>query len=691
MKLRRSEKFHLVPEQGTGVVDGQTVAVSAPAWLRVEPLPEFVRHKWVRVRYSSSFFDEPVRPLIRFVTNKGDSIIQPMNGPVLGSAEWIGRVPDGTVAAAISPAGRAGPFAFRLDGITAVPQLALVARGLRHGPEWLYWAVRSRLVDSPREASQALSFAASGTPIRAYAEWRRRFARAVDLEGLDRPRADWRSGPVFRLILKLRRGDLDRLRATIGSLRAQAYLRWILHAVTDATTNSSLLSEFREQAARDSRLREMASDRGQPGLLANAFDFAGNGFLALIDNGDRLAEYALAAVAETLAREPELDLVYSDEDCVTPNGELSLPVLKPDWSPVFQEQRGYVGRLTLCRSRVMTEGRLRQLMADEDGAIDAVSREVPRSAIRHIRRILYHRFVGAANEVLAKTRASRVSGEPSQWPEVTVVIPTRDKAELLAESLRGLRDKTDYPSFQTVVLDNGSTAADAVALLRRIASEPRTTVLQRSGPFNFSKLSNDGARATTSRVLVFLNNDVAVLDHGWLKAMVRWAIKPDVGVVGAKLLFPNGLIQHAGVVLGFGGIAGHIYRRLPRDHRGYLAQLTVPHEVAAVTGACIAVERSKFEAVGGFDAENLPVDLNDVDFCLRIAEHGWTNIWTPEATLIHHQSATRGIDPDPFELYRKERAYFVQRWSHVIRDDPYFIPGFHFTRTKPPWLEVSRS
>jgi O-antigen biosynthesis protein len=673
MSPRRSEQFHLVPERGINVVDGETVAVSAPAWLRIEPLPEFVRHKWVRLRYSSSFFDEPVRPLIRFVTNKGDSIIQPMNGPVLGSAEWIGRVPDGTVSAAISPAGRAGLFSFRLDEITAVPRLPLVMRGLRHGPDWLYWAARSRLVDSPREASQALSFAAGGTPIRAYAQWRRRFARAIDLEGLDRPRSDWRNGPVFRLIPKLRRGDLDRLRATIGSLRAQVYPRWTLHAVTDATTNSSLLSEFREQAARDSRLREMAPDRAQPNSLVDAFDR--NDFLALIDNGDRLPDYALAAVAETLVREPELDLVYSDEDCVTPNGELSLPILKPDWSPVFQEQRGYVGRLTLFRSRLMTEGRLRGLMADEDGTIDAVFRDVPRSAIRHIRRILYHRFAGAANEVLAKTRASRVSDEPSQWPEVAVVIPTRDKVELLKESLRGLRDKTDYPSFQTVVMDNGSTAADAVAFLRRIAGEPRTTVLQRSGPFNFSKLSNDGARATTSRVLVFLNNDVAVLDRGWLKAMVRWAIKPDVGVVGAKLLFPNGLIQHAGVVLGFGGIAGHIYRRLPRDHRGYLAQLTVPHEVAAVTGACIAVERSKFETVGGFDAENLPVDLNDIDFCLRIAEHGWTNIWTPEATLIHHQSATRGIDPDPFELYRTERAYFVQRWSHVIRDDPYFHPA----------------
>jgi O-antigen biosynthesis protein len=200
-------------------------------------------------------------------------------------------------------------------------------------------------------------------------------------------------------------------------------------------------------------------------------------------------------------------------------------------------------------------------------------------------------------------------------------------------------------------------------------------VLHHPGPFNFSAISNVGARATKARVLLFLNNDIAMLEPSWLKAMVRYAIKPEIGVVGAKLLFPNGRLQHAGVVLGFGGIAGHLYRRFPPDHRGYLDQLTVPREIAAVTGACIAVERSKFEAVGGFDAEHLPVDLNDIDFCLRIAERGWTNIWTPEATLVHHQSGTRGIDSDPFALYRKERSYFVERWMHMIRDDPYFHPA----------------
>ena len=216
-----------------------------------------------------------------------------------------------------------------------------------------------------------------------------------------------------------------------------------------------------------------------------------------------------------------------------------------------------------------------------------------------------------------------------------MIIATRDQAGLLAECLGGLRDKTDYPHREIVVVDNGSTEPDAVHLLEKIAHEPRTKVLRHPGPFNFSELSNAGARATSAPVLLFLNNDIAMLDPGWLKAMVRWAIKPEIGAVGAKLLFANGRIQHAGVVLGFGGIAGHVYRRLSKNHAGYLAQLTAPREVSAVTAACIAIERSKFEAVGGFDAENLPVDLNDIDLCLRLAERGWTNLWTPEATLVH--------------------------------------------------------
>jgi O-antigen biosynthesis protein len=287
------------------------------------------------------------------------------------------------------------------------------------------------------------------------------------------------------------------------------------------------------------------------------------------------------------------------------------------------------------------------------------------------------RPLGAVDE---KTRAeprqdaSTMNAAPA-WPTVGVVIPTRDHAELLAECIRGLEQTTDYPRLEIVIVDNGSTAKDALALLRDLRTRSRFIVLERPGPFNFSALSNDGAAATQAPMLLFLNNDIAMLKSDWLKPLVRWAMRPEVGVVGAKLLFPNRRIQHAGVVVGFGGIAGHLYRRSPSDHAGYRDRLAVPHEVAAVTGACVAIERAKFEMVGGFDAENVAVDLSDIDLCLRIGERGLTNIWTPESVLIHRQSASRGIDADPFSTYRRERTYFVKRWLEVIRDDPYFHPA----------------
>jgi GT2 family glycosyltransferase len=675
MNRRHPNQLHFVPEPGVDIIGERTIALACPAWLRIEPISELARYKWIELRYSSSLFDEPIRPLIRFVLTDGGTITQPMNGTVLGSAQWIGRIPDNIVSASISPVQRTGQFAFRVDSMRPIRRAALARQGLRQNPDWLYWAARSRLLNSRREAWQALGFAISGTPMDDYAQWHARFARTIDLDGLDRPRSDWRVGPVIRFILKLEGNDPARLHATIRSLRGQVYPRWSLRAVTEGTTPDAVVSAFRHQAAGDTRLSELPLHVEPSASSARILD--GADFVALINSGDCLPDYALAVVAETLAQDPELELIYSDEDCTTSDGGLKFPILKPDWSPVLQSQLGYVGRLTLVRSRLMMPNRLLRLLADEDGAIDDLCQDIPRSAIHHIRRILYHRQSSAVDRrtTVQSGRRADESDDAPQWPEVAVVIPTRDGAKLLRECFAGLQEKTDYPSFETVVVDNGSTAPDAVRLLQRIAASPRTRVIQHPGLFNFSAMSNVGARATEARVLLFLNNDIAMLDHDWLKAMVRWVIKPDIGVVGAKLLFPNGRLQHAGVVLGFGGIAGHVYRHLPKDHRGYLDQLTVAHEVAAVTGACMAIERSKFEAVGGFNAQHLPVDLNDIDFCLRIAEQGWTNIWIPQATLIHHQSATRGIDRDPFVLYRKERAYFVERWAHVIRDDPYFHPG----------------
>jgi GT2 family glycosyltransferase len=267
-----------------------------------------------------------------------------------------------------------------------------------------------------------------------------------------------------------------------------------------------------------------------------------------------------------------------------------------------------------------------------------------------------------------------------------VIVPTRDQARLLAVCLRGLRDMTDYPRLEVIVVDNGSIEQDALALLNEIGTDPRFRVLPCPGPFNYSALCNDGANASRADVLVFLNSDISMCDRVWLKPLARWAVQSHVGAVGAKLLYPKmpkDGIQHAGVVIGMGGLAGHPYRASPNGNPGYLGQLLVAHEVAAITGACLAVERSKFEAVGGYDAVNLPIELSDTDLCLRLAERGWGAIWTPESVLYHHESATRGRQVRPFEVYHKERNYFAQRWAHVIRDDPYFHPALSLFSHRP--------
>jgi O-antigen biosynthesis protein len=648
----------------------QDALAPGAAWLRVEPVELIARHRWIRLRYSASFFDDPVRPLIRFKTRNGAAFVQAMNGPVLGSAEWMGRVPDDTVKVAISP-GRGGiRSTFRIDDVSPLSRIGLLRRGLGHDWRWVYWTVRSRLLNSRQEAWQALKFASPPTPLEDYGAWRARLTRPLDLRGLDRTHADWNVTPCFRFLL--RATDRAGVAATVASLQAQAYPKWSLDVIA-ADAAAADFTGCREVAAGDKRVTFTGP---RPDWMEIARRNSADDRVGVLDAGDLLPDYALAVLAERLAGSPDLCVIYSDEDTVGADGAHRDPIFKPDWSPCLQARAPYVGRLALVRAGALDRDAeaLAALFRDDQTAIDRILAGAAPAAVGHVRRVLYHRQPSLARATASVPSRSSAEGEEPTWPPVGIVIPTRDRADLLAECIRGLKDTTDYPAYEIVVVDNGSTAPDALALLRDLKRDAHLKVVERPGAFNFSALSNDGAKATAAPVLAFVNNDIVVVDRGWLKPLVRFAVMPQIGVVGAKLLFPDGRLQHAGVVLGFGGIAGHLYRRMPADHPGYCNRLTVAHEVGAVTAACIAVERYKFEAVGGFDAENLPVDLNDMDLCLRISERGWASLWTPESVLVHLQSATRGIDPDPFALYRQERTYFVRRWAEKIRDDPYFHP-----------------
>jgi GT2 family glycosyltransferase len=674
----KGKSWLLEPESGVEITDGVMQAVSLPFWLRLEPVKRICKCRWIRIRYSCGFFDEPVRPLIRFDVGSGDSFIQPMNGAILGSAEWIGRVPDETVSIAISPGRRLGPFSFRIDRVDVLSRRRLLRGGFFSDPLWAFWAVRSRMLDSKQEAWQSIKYALGGTPFNRYQEWAARMERPLEFEGFDRPRTDWKAAPNLRLIMRLEGNSRD-LTTTLRSLRTQIYQNWSLHALAGEDVDPILQASFDQEVGKDQRLSACPPDR------LKQESFADDDRIAAIATGDVMPPYALAMVAETLIDRPNLVAAYSDEDTLE-HDTLQAPIFKPDWSPIFHEAVPYIGQLTFLRLGSLIAAGLSpaDLLSPEQASLRRLLAGVKPADVGHIRRVLYRRKKGSMASPAARAAPIRKFTEPEvDWPEVSVIIPTRDRAGLLEACTRGLKEKTDYPSFNVVIVDNGSKQARARALLDKLRDDPRFRVLNRPEPFNYAKLSNDGAHATNSPMLVFLNNDIRMIDSGWLKNLVRFAVKPQVGVVGAKLLFPNRKIQHAGVVLGMGGISGHIYRRRSNHVTGYLQQAITTREMIAVTGACIAIERSKFEAVGGFDAENLPVDLNDIDLCLRVAERGWTNLWAADSVLIHVQSASRGVERNPFDQYRQERAYFVRRWVEAIRDDPYFHPAFSLSAHRP--------
>jgi GT2 family glycosyltransferase len=277
----------------------------------------------------------------------------------------------------------------------------------------------------------------------------------------------------------------------------------------------------------------------------------------------------------------------------------------------------------------------------------------------------------------------RVVHSLSDAPKVSVIVPTRDRADLMRMCADGVLHRTDYPNIELLVIDNDSAQPDAVALLADLASDLRVRVLAAPGPFNWSALNNAGVEAARGEVVVLLNNDIDVIDPGWLREIASQAMRYEVGVVGAKLLYPDGGIQHAGVALGPAGRATHVWRHSPGDAPGYLDTLAVVRQVTAMTGACLALRRAVYLAAGGC-AEELSVTWNDVDLCLRVRALGLRAIWTPHARLLHLEQASRGTDeiPERQERYRRERDWMRARWGTALDDDAFFSP--HLRRSEDP-------
>ncbi len=392
-------------------------------------------------------------------------------------------------------------------------------------------------------------------------------------------------------------------------------------------------------------------------------------FLVFLPPGVVLAETALFEMAMAIEAVPATDLLYADEDRIGPDGLRGDPDFKPEWDPDLAQARDLIGPTGAYR-RELAE----RIGLPEADTLPDFARHCAAAAglIRHVPAVLFHR-TSARRDSPPRTRGSGRSRSPS----VTAIIPTRDRARLLARCVEGLLHRTDYPSLDIIIVDNDSRERRTARLLHRMRTDPRVRVLPFPGPFNWSAMNNLAVRETPAEIVLLLNNDIDMIAPGWLAEMVQQAIRPDVGIVGAKLLYPDGSVQHAGIVLGPAGAAAHLMRHADRDDPGYQGQLVLPRTVSAVTGACMAMRRSVFLEVGGLEETELRVAYNDIDLCLRVREKGYRVVFAPGAELFHLEAASRGLDVSPEKQLRarQEREYMVRRWGPLVDRDPYLSPN----------------
>jgi glycosyltransferase involved in cell wall biosynthesis len=533
--------------------------------------------------------------------------------------------------------------------------------------------------------------------------------------------------PLISIILPVYNPDLHFLEAAVSSVRHQIYERWELCIADDASTDPKVGPFLDEIARGDVRVKlTLRESNGHiPACSNSALEMATGEMCALLDQDDLFAENALALVALEIARHPDAGLIYSDEDKVDEAGQRSNPFFKPDWNPELFLGQNYINHLGVYRTTLLRRiGGFRQGFEgsqDYDLALRCVELLEP-GQVRHIPKILYHwRAVAGSLAAVpdakpyAKHAARRAIADhlrrkqqegrvvrcpenieshraiyevPAPAPLVSVIIPTRDRADLLELCVKSVRDRTDYAPIEIIIVDNASVESQTHELLSRFETEEAARVLHDDGAFNYSRLNNLAAAKARGEILLFLNNDIEVENRGWLTEMVSHAARPEVGAVGARLWYPDGTLQHGGVVLGMGGLAGHAFPRIPRGHPGYYNRAFLQQDCSAVTGACMAVPAIVFRKFNGFDEVDLPVNFSDIDLCLRLRAGGYEIVWTPYANLIHRESASRGYQrtEEQQKQFFREANYMRERWGTELLSDPFYNPNFTLD---PPGFEIA--
>jgi GT2 family glycosyltransferase len=536
--------------------------------------------------------------------------------------------------------------------------------------------------------------------------------------------------PLVSIICPVFRPEIGAFLAAADSVREQSYPHWELLLVDDASQDAVLTKAMQALADKDARIKLLPQKKnGGIAKASNAgIKAAAGAFVAFLDHDDRLEpgalEIMLRAQAATGAK-----LLYSDEDKLERGGALCEPHFKPDFNYRFLLDVNYICHLVLVDAAALRQAG--GLDAALDGAQDhdlllRLCERLQPDEIHHVAEVLYHwrksggstaaggsgakpKAAGAGARAVAAHLARRglaaavesrggLTCYRTRWEipaakrkdvGVSILIPFRDHIEMTRECVTALRRHTAGVPYEIILLDNWSTSPEAEKFAAEQANLPQTKVLRIAEPFNYSRINNIGARAAVHEFLLLLNNDVFVRDEAWLRIMLdECLVDPLVGAVGAKLLYPDGNVQHAGVVLGVGGVADHAFRGIPGDVPGYMMHAMAAQEISAVTAACMLVRREAFEAVGGLDERDLTIAFNDVDLCVKMTQAGWKIVFVPDAVAEHRESMSRGDDLDSVKIARfmYENEVMRQRHAGVLPFDPYY--SRHFSREGGVYREL---
>lgn len=471
------------------------------------------------------------------------------------------------------------------------------------------------------------------------------------------------------------------------------------------------LASLDRQLYRNFQCTRVAAGAGELAAFNAQWSTAGAGeFVVLLRPGDVLSPHALYWFAATVVADPDAVVIYGDEDVVDSAGQRRDPFFKPEWSWAHARSTPFTGNAVALHAASLARGGGLTQNDLAHGCYDAMLRcldAAPEPRVCHAPGLLLHRPAappraqGGDPWAMAAVRAhlarQRVPAEveptgagrwrvryvlPDPLPLVSIIVPARDALELTRRCIETLRARTEYPRYEVLLVDNQSRDPATLEWMREQQAAGAVRLLSHEGPFNFSAINNRAVREAQGELVCLLNNDTEVIDGAWLAEMVGQLLQPEVQVVGAKLLYPDGRVQHAGDLVGVGGVANHAHAWIGADQPGYCGRALVAQEYSAVTGACLLTRRATYLALGGLDERHLPVAFNDVDYCLRVREAGGRVVWTPHAVLVHHESVSRGKDLTLAQKRRarKEAAYMRRRWHEVLQRDPFYHPNLSMER-----------